>query len=96
MALNVEMSMPERIRKKLNCVIGFQKLQPNRMMSKFMGAYASFMNGPLASKAIASAIFTEVVSIFWYITLSLLDIQNIFILSLYHYQMYLMIAQIYA
>ncbi len=60
-SLDVEMAMPDILRKKLQCVKTRQTIHPNKMSSNLYYRFGRFLSGPLSAKSIANAIFHEAV-----------------------------------
>lgn len=57
LSLDVEMSLPETLRKKFNCVIGKSVIRPNQYSSKIMMLIKTFISGPLSAMAITKAVY---------------------------------------
>merc|ERR1711894_411143 len=60
LSLDVETTLPERIRRRFKIHIGHQCLHPNKANKSLLSRLGSFMSGPLSSSSIAKAIYTEV------------------------------------
>lgn len=61
LALDVEVSLTEELRKYFQCVVGHLRIRPNKMGKPFMRKIGHFLSGPLSSKSIAEALYTEAV-----------------------------------
>ncbi len=60
-ALDVEVSLPEFLRRKFQCVKTKQAIHPNKMASNVYYKLGRFFNGPLSANSIAKVVFNEAV-----------------------------------